>query len=400
MVKPKVAHVTTIDMSLRYLLLNQMLNIREEGYQVTGISSAGPYVPAIVAAGIRHMSVPMTRKFTPMIDLASLWRLYWVIRKGQFDIVHTHTPKPGLLGQIAARMAKVPIVINTLHGYYFQSYTNGFLQRFHILLEKIAAQCSDSILSQNSEDIETAIEEKICTRKKIKFLGNGIDLQRFDRNRLNLRIVEKVREELGLPLDVQIIGFVGRLVKEKGILELLEAARVVLQKVQDVRFLVIGPTDAEKCDGIAPEIVNLFGLSDFFLFTGLRQDMPELYSLMDIFVLPSHREGFPRSAMEASAMGVPCLVTDIRGCREAVDNGRNGLLVPLGNVNALADGIVKLLIGRETAKKMGDEGRRIAKERFDERVVFEKVKAEYARLLQEKRIIVPANLPGSHSPAV
>jgi glycosyltransferase involved in cell wall biosynthesis len=266
-------------------------------------------------------------------------------------------------------------------------------------LEKIAAQCSDSILSQNKEDIETAVDEGICSRHKIKFLGNGIDLQRFDPRRLNLRLVKQAREELRLLPDVQIIGFVGRLVKEKGILEVLEAARMVLQKVQNVRFLIIGPVDPEKRDGIAPEMAKVYGVADSFLFTGLRRDMPELYSLMDVFVLPSHREGFPRSAMEASAMGVPCLVTDIRGCREAVDNSRNGLLVPLGNVHALAEAIVKLLTSRETAKKMGEEGRRIAKERFDERVVFEKVKAEYARLLQENKILAPANLSGSQPAA-
>jgi len=153
--------------------------------------------------------------------------------------------------------------------------------------------------------------------------------------------------------------------------------------------------DKEKPDAINPEMANKFKAGDIFHFLGMRQDMPELYALMDVFVLPSHREGFPRgSPMEASAMKVPCIVTNIRGCREAVEHGRNGLLVPLGDVQVLADAIIELLKDHEKAQRMGEEGRRIALERFDERVVFEKVKSEYSRLLKRKGLPVPEPLPG------
>jgi glycosyltransferase involved in cell wall biosynthesis len=156
-----------------------------------------------------------------------------------------------------------------------------------------------------------------------------------------------------------------------------------------VHFVFVGPVDT-KSDALTPDTAREYGIADVSHFLGMRRDMPELYSLMDVFVLPSHREGFPRAPMEAAAMRLPCVVTDIRGCRETVEQGRNGLLVPLGNTGALADAIVQLLTNRERARRMGEEGRRMAAERFDERTVFEKVESEYARLLIAKGISTPA----------
>jgi glycosyltransferase involved in cell wall biosynthesis len=385
----RVAHVTTAPMSLRYLLLNQLLSIQADGYEVVGISAPGPEVPEVEGAGIRHVAVPMTRNFTQWHDLITFWRLYRVMRRERFTIVHTHTPKPGLLGQLAARLAGVPIVINTLHGFYFHDHMRPFWRRFYIMTEKIAARCSDVILSQNSEDVETAVREKICQRESIKRLGNGIDVRRFDRRQVDPAAVAQTRYALGLPDEALVVGFVGRLVEEKGILELLQAMQTVTAQVPNVRVLIVGPIDYEKLDVLKPEIAQRYGLADICIFTGKREDMPELYAQMNVFVLPSHREGFPRAPMEASAMGVPCVVSDIRGCREAVLPECNGLLVPLHDVPALAQAILGLLTDRKKAHCMGIEGRRLAEERFDEQLVFSTVKAEYARLLRAKHLPVP-----------
>jgi glycosyltransferase involved in cell wall biosynthesis len=306
------------------------------------------------------------------------------LKRERFTVVHTHTPKPGLLGQIAARLAGVPIVINTLHGFYFHDRMSPVWRRFYIALEKIAARCSDLILSQNREDIQTAVREGICASEGIKHLGNGIEVRRFDRARLNTAVLEQKRRELGLPPEAPVVGFVGRLVAEKGVIELFKAARLVKQRLPNVRFLFVGAFDEVKADGVKPEIAREYGVSDICVFAGWRQDMPEMYALMDVFVLPSHREGFPRSPMEASAMKVPCVVTDIRGCREAVEHNRNGVLVPLGDVQALNDAIIELLTDSAKAKQLAQAGRRMALAHFDECLIFEKVKAEYGRLLKEK----------------
>jgi glycosyltransferase involved in cell wall biosynthesis len=154
--------------------------------------------------------------------------------------------------------------------------------------------------------------------------------------------------------------------------------------------MIVGDVDHEKPDALTPDIARSYEVADACVFAGVRRDMPELYALMDVFVLPSHREGFPRSVMEASAMGVPCVVTDIRGCREAVEHGRNGLLVPLGDVPALAEAIVRLITSPNEARRMSEEGRRIALERFDERRVFERIKEHYQRLLRENGVTLPS----------
>jgi len=393
----KVAHITTIAMSLRYLLLNQLRSLRQAGYEVVGISSPGPEVSTVKTAGIRHIAVPMTRRaFTPLSDLRALWALYRIIRREQFVIVHTHTPKAGILGRWAAKLAGVPIVVHTSHGFVFHEGSPWLWRQFFIILEKMAARCSDVIFSVNHEDVETAIREGICDPGKILPLGNGgigVDIALFNRDRFASDDIARKRFEVGLPNGARVVGFVGRLVREKGLLELFAAARLVREKVPNVHFLFIGPVDTHKSDALTPDTAQEYGIGDICHFLGMRHDMPELYALMDVFVLPSHREGFPRAPMEASAMKVPCVVTDIRGCWEAVKHGRNGLLVPLGDAQALADAIVELLTDREKARRMGEEGRRMALERFDERLVFEKVKAEYARLLREKGLPEPEPQP-------
>jgi glycosyltransferase involved in cell wall biosynthesis len=188
-----------------------------------------------------------------------------------------------------------------------------------------------------------------------------------------------------------VIGFVGRLVAEKGVKELLLAARAVRRRFPAVRFLMVGAHDAERPDHLAPaDLAHLVdGLEGACVFTGVREDMPELYAAMDVFALPSYREGFPRSPMEAAAMNVPCVVTDVRGCRQVVAHGRNGLLVPVGVSSALAEALLALLEDPVRARRMGDEGRRRALAEFDERRVFAIVLEEYERLLQAKGLARP-----------
>jgi len=399
----KVAHVTTTDMSLRYLLLNQLRSLASAGYDVVGVSSPGPDVRFIEANGIRHMAVRMTRrKFSPLADLHSLWRLYRVMRRGRFTIVHTHTVKAGILGRFAARLAQVPVIVHTSHGFIFHDASPWHWRVFFMALEKILSRCCDLIFSVSNEDIVSAADRDLCDPRKLVSLGEGgigIDIGLFNPERFSRDGSGRKRRELGLPESARVVGFVGRLVGEKGVLELFEAARIVRGKMnEDVRFLIIGPVESARRDAVTPDSARKYGISDVCVFTGVRQDMPELYSVMDLLVLPSHREGFPLVLAEAAAMGVPVIATNIRGCREAVEQGRNGVLVPLGDVRVLADAMIELLTDRDRAQRMGEEGRRVALERFDERPVFEKVKSEYSRLLRQKGLPVP--LPMSQANAV
>lgn len=384
MKKVKIAHVSTVDISLRDLLLNQLQSLSAAGYEVTGIASMDGCAPALQAAGVRPIHVPMSRKLTPMADLRSLARLWQVMRRERFTLVHTHTPKAGLLGQLAARLARVPLVVNTVHGFYFHEHMAPSARRFYILLERIAARCSNLILSQNEEDIRAALQERICRPGQIEFLGNGIDLARFDPALVDPDEQARAREHIGIPPGAPVIGFVGRLAaRRKGFLDFLAAARMAAAHRPDLRFLILGAADLGKADAVEPERAREYGIASQCHFLGLRpnEELPLYYSLMDVLVLPSLFEGVPRVIMEASAMGLPTVASDVKGNREAVFEGRNGWLVPFGDVPALGTAMLQVLNDPETARRIREQCRPLALERFDEQEVFRKVKASYARLL-------------------
>ena len=263
---------------------------------------------------------------------------------------------------------------------------------FYITFEKIAALCSTRILSQNKEDMETAIHERICTREKIRHLGNGIDLEQFAPAKVSAAEIARLRLEHGLPEGTPVVGFVGRLAgKRKGFLDFMSAAREIAKVLPATRFLIVGAADSGKPDAVDPSIAGDYGIADRCVFVGHRgnDELPGFYALMNLLVLPSLFEGVPRVVMEAAAMGVPAVVSDVKGNREAVTHDRNGFLVPLGDVPALVSAIGRLLGEPATAQRMGAEARRMAAESFDERLVFAKVKAEYARLLREKGRALP-----------
>jgi glycosyltransferase involved in cell wall biosynthesis len=388
----KIAHITTVDSSLRYLLLNQLRAIKQAGYDVVGISAPGPDVALLQAAGIRHRAVALTRTLSPLADLVALSRLARVIRDERCAIVHTHTPKAGLLGQLGARLAGVPVVVNTIHGFYFHDRTPAAARRFYIALERVAARCSSAILSQNQEDIATAIRERICPHQRIQHLGNGIDLALFDPARFSAHDRRQQRRSLGIPEDARAVGFVGRLAAvRKGFLDFLRACAQVGAALSAARFLVVGEPDRGKADMVDPATAAEYGIADHCIFLGQlpNEELPAVYAAMDLLVLPSLFEGVPRVAMEAAAMGLPVVATDVKGNREVVEHRESGLLVPYGAPHDLAGAILAILRSPELARSMSEAGRQLALRRFDERRVFERVLAVYARQLRAAGVLAP-----------
>ena len=368
------------------LLLSQLRALREQGYDVTGISAPGDGVAELEAAGISHFAVPFVRntQLTPLADANALAHMVRVFRRGRFDIVHTHTAKPDLYAAMAARLAGVPCVVSTLHGFLFHELTPPKRRRFYAGLAKVGMRFCDTVLSQNPEDVTTAIAERICPASKIEYLGNGIDLTRFDPTRIDAQRVRGLKAELGIAPDSLTVGFVGRLVEEKGVLELFAAIAQLRLRFPTIKLLIVGMIDRAKSDAIQPEVADRFGIADLCIFTGHRDDMPELYSAMDVCVLASHREGYPRTVMEASAMSVPVVATNIRGCRTAVVEGRNGMLVPLKDPAKLAEAIGALLGDPARRRSIARQARTLAEGQFDERVVFAHVLATYDRLLSSR----------------
>jgi lipopolysaccharide/colanic/teichoic acid biosynthesis glycosyltransferase/glycosyltransferase involved in cell wall biosynthesis len=378
--RPVVVHLTTVDMSLALLLLPQLVAFREAGYDVVGVSAPGPYVASLEEHGIRHVPLRRsTRANDIRADLATAREFAALCRRLRPDIVHTHNPKPGVYGRIGARLAGVPVVVNTVHGLYAQP-GDALAKRAVVYgLERLAASFSDAELVQNPEDIPV-LRHLGIPRQRLHLLGNGVDLTRFDPE-AHADARGDVRRELGVGSDEVVVGLVGRLVREKGYREVFEAARAVRADHPQVRFLVVGSSDLEKADAISQVELDRAEAEAGVTFLGLRDDVERLYPAMDLYVLASHREGFPRSAMEAAAMGLPVIATDIRGCRQVVDDGANGLLVPVRDAARLAAAIASLIEDTDRRQRMGEASRRRAVTEFDDRQQVATTLETYDRLL-------------------
>lgn len=371
MSRPKLIHVTTTDMSLDWLLGPQLEAFVAAGFEVLGASAPGPHVEAIEARGVRHIPLQhATRAMAPQRDALALLELYDVFARERPDIVHTHNPKPGVYGRLAARAAGVPVVVNTVHGLYALPEDPLAKRAVVYSLERLAATCSDAELLQNPEDVPTLLALGV-PRRKITVLGNGVDLARFDPARIDGQTVTRHRALIGAGPDDVVVGAVGRLVWEKGYRELFDAAAIAYDREPSLRFVVIGPRDPDKADAVTDDEVARAQQRAGMHFLGHRDDVDEWYRAFDVYVLASYREGFPRSAMEAAAMGVPIVATDIRGCRQVVDHGRTGLLVPVRDVERLAEALVLLARDEGRRRAMGRAARQKAIEQFDQQRVID-----------------------------
>jgi glycosyltransferase involved in cell wall biosynthesis/ribosomal protein S18 acetylase RimI-like enzyme len=375
----KVAHLATVDLSLRYLLLPQLEAAKEIGESI-GISAPGEFVSELEQRGIRHIGIPAsTRGMSLTSDLRAMGQLWRILRRERPDILHTHNPKPGVYGRILGRLAGVPIVVNTVHGLY--ATPDSSLSRKLVIygLEALASRFSDAELVQNPEDLELLRRLHIAPADKLGLLGNGVDLDRFNPESVR-SFGEETRRQLGIGPEEVVVGFVGRLVAEKGIPELIEAAAML---GPEVTVFVVGPHDPDKDDDLGEEPLEK-GRREGVRFLGMRRDIEALYGAFDIFVLPSHREGFPRAAMEAAASGLPVIATDIRGCRQVVEDGVNGLLVPVRDPARLAEAISRVASDPDLRREMGEASARRAKVDFDEARVVDIVMSTYRRLAREK----------------
>jgi glycosyltransferase involved in cell wall biosynthesis len=362
--RPKLLHLTTIDASLVYLLLPQLVAFRDSGFDVIGVSAPGPFIPQLEDAGIRHIALQnSTRSNAPWRDAAAFCEFWLLCRRLKPDIVHTHNPKPGVWGRIAARLAGVPRVVNTVHGLY-ATPNDPWLRRTVVYsLERIAAAFSDAELLQNEEDLPVLLRLGV-PESKLTVIGNGIDLVRFNPNALSPDAREIVRSEWGVAPDTVVIGAVGRMVAEKGWRELFAAVAKLRDEGLPVALVAVGQTDSAKADALRDEEVAK-ARANGVIMPGFQRDIERCYLGFDIFCLPSWREGFPRAAMEAAAMGLPIVATDIRGCRQVVEDDVNGSLVPVRDQDRLTDALAALIEDAELRDTQARRSRLRAVNEFD-----------------------------------
>ncbi len=408
--RPRLVHLTTTDISLELLLGPQLEAFDRAGYEVIGVSAPGGFVPAIEARGIRHVPLAhATRAMAPHHDLLAVAELHRLFRRLRPTIVHTHNPKPGLYGRLAARAAGVPVVVNTVHGLYAQPDDRLAKRAVVYGLERLASTCSDAELVQNPEDLRTLRRVLREPRSKLTLLGNGVDLARFGRGGAAgdrpvtadgsasgdgsvpgdaAAVRSRLRAEWGATDDSVVVGAVGRLVLEKGYAELLEAWEVVRSRRPDALLVVAGPDEPDKADAVPAELVERAAAGGV-RFLGMRDDVEDVYLGLDVYVLASHREGFPRSAMEAAASGLPIVATDIRGCRQVVDDGVTGLLVPVRSAEALAAAIGDLVGDPARRSRLSEAAAARARTHFDQADVIGTTLDCYARLLTAAGVPLP-----------
>jgi glycosyltransferase involved in cell wall biosynthesis len=359
-----------------------MEGMLQAGYEVYGISSDGPECEKVRARGIRVVPVEILRRIHPVHDYRVVRELVGLFRKLRLDILHTHTPKAAFLGQVAARLAGIPIRINTVHGLYYHAFEKGLKRSLYRTLELQTCRIATHVLSQSEEDATALVKEARFPSRKVEWLGNGIDLARFDPDRFNPDQRRHIRRELGVPEGVPVVGIIARMVQEKGLLDLFAAVAKLRERIPDLWLVHVGFCDFSRSGGLGPEVAKEYGIYDQSVFCGQRNDVERILATMDVYCLPSYREGYPRSVLEANAMALPAVVTDIRGCREAVIDGFNGLLVPAKEPELLSKALARILENDELRASLAGNARRRAVEAFDEQRVVAKVLEVYERQLR------------------
>ncbi len=382
--RPKVLQVATSGITFKALLLPLVDRLESEGYSVYICCSDGPHTRELAAAGYRVMPVQIERRISLASNLRSLWQLYRLMCQERFDIVHVHTPVAAVLGRLAARLAGVPLIIYTAHGFYFHEHMRPVVRRAIVWVEKLLGSFTDMLLTQSQEDALTAVQERVCPPGRVRWIGNGVDVARFA---AGARTDRQARFP-GLGPQDRVVGFVGRMVGEKGILELVQAMEEVARAVPQARLLLVGDTldddrDRGFKDLLRGEIARR-GLASRIVSTGFVEDVERAMAAMDVFVLPSYREGMPRTVIEAMASGKPVVATNIRGCREEVVHGVTGLLVPVKDSRALAQAIVQVLSDPDAARRMGEAGQRRAVRLFDEGMVVHRQVEIYRELVKTR----------------
>ena len=376
----KIIQITAVSTTVKAFLLPLIEKLSEKGHELIVITSDGiedlKQTDILKKNNVKVYQAPIPRTLSPTKLLKAYQTLIKQFKELKPDVVHTHTPVASLLARKAATKAKVPQIIYTCHGFYFHENMQPLKKKLFTWLEKNAAQKNtDYIFTVNQEDMDFAIENDFIQKDKILNINSvGINTTtKFNPALFTIEAKQILKKELNLNQTDKIITFIGRLVAEKGIIELIEAFSLLKKQRNDVKLLMIGETlqsdRDKKAKDIIKQIIQTNNLENDILFTGFRTDIANLLSITDVFVLPSHREGMPVSSLEAMSMGVPVVGTNIRGLREEIIEDKTGFIVPLQNPEKLSAAINKSL---NQFKPPEENIRNHIIENFDEKKVLER----------------------------
>jgi len=378
-----------VPISFKVLLKGQLRFMASNGFDVKGVSSEGEDLKEVVEnEGVVMKAINMSRKITPFQDLKSLWEMWNFLRKEKPQIVHTHTPKAGIIGMLAARLAGVPHRLHTVAGLPLMEAT-GIKRKILNFVEKLTYSSATRVYPNSKGLYDFILQNNFTQSNKLKIIGNGssngINTTFFSPDQVSETERVVLREKLNIQPDDFVFVFVGRIVSDKGINELIKAFSQ-LQAAENneqigIKLLLVGGLESDL-DPLNPETLAEINQNRDIISVGFQQDVRPFFAISDALAFPSYREGFPNVVMQAGAMGLPSIVSDINGCNEIIVEGENGLIIPSKNVEKLKEKMLTLARDKNLYIKLKENSRRMIENRYEQSVVWKALLEEYESLLQ------------------
>ncbi len=384
----KIIRVTTVPIALKFLLTDQMKFMKEAGFEVIMVSAGGPEIEDVKKnEGCRHQVIEMSRQITPLQDLRSLINMYRFLKKERPDILHSHTPKAGLISMLAGWMAGVDIRIHTVAGLRFMT-AEGMTRRLLVFMEKLTASFATHVWPNSRSLNDYMVKENIASPKKMEVIGrgssNGIDLQRFSEASLRADVLVEVKKKISYNEHLTYILNVGRVVRDKGVEELLQAFETVYSKNNDLRLVILGEFE-DQLDPISENAKEILQRHPGVIHVGWDSRVEYYLHLSHLLVHASHREGFPNVLLQAGAMNCPIICSAIEGNIDVVEDGKTGLLFEKKNRKELEEKLSFALVEREQMYIYAGNLRKLIEDAFDRRIVHAALKEKYLNLLHEQK---------------
>ncbi len=383
MSKPKLIRITTVPLSLDKLLSGQ-LNFMQSHYEVVAVSSEKDYLERVgTKENVRTFHLEMSRKITPLKDLVAVLKLFLFLIKEKPLIVHTHTPKAGIVGMLASKMAFVPHRFHTVAGMPLME-VKGVKRKILDFVEKVTYLCATKVYPNSFGLKDIILENNFCKENKIKVLANGssngIDTSYFSKSLFSLESTIALKEKLGITQEDFVFVFVGRLVKDKGINEMVTAFEDLQKKERGIKLLLVGNYES-NLDPLFPETINKIETNSAIISVGFQNDVRSYLSISNVLVFPSYREGFPNVVMQAGSMGLPAIVSDINGCNEIIVNNKNGLIIPVKNQQAISNAMGLMLSDMSLYTTLSANSRSRIVDFYEQKVVWDALLREYDAVL-------------------
>lgn len=383
---PKLIRITTVPLSLDKLLEGQ-LRFMSQYFEVTAISGETPYLEKVgKREGVATHTVEMTRKITPLKDLIALVQLCSYFFKHKPDIVHTHTPKAGLLGMLAARICRVPVRLHTVAGLPLME-TTGAKRRLLMFIEKLTYSCATKVYPNSIGLQEFINTHRLAPGYKIKVLGkgstNGINTEQFNSDNYSQSQKEALQKQLDVKPDYFVFLFIGRLVKDKGLVEMVEAFLNLYKENNRLRLLLVGPLE-QDLDPLPESTLQQMQTHPGIICTGYQNDVKPYLAISQALVFPSYREGFPNVVMQAGAMALPAIVSNINGCNEIIHHNHNGLIIPPKEIGPLQTAMHQLANQPELYTTLQLNARSSIVKNYEQKNVWNNLLIEYREELKAR----------------